>query len=330
MKKEIVGIDVSKSTLDAWLHFKQKHKVFQNSEKGFIELMTWSLQTSQMDAEHLVFCLEFTGMYSMALSVFLDKQKVCFYMVSGLAVKRSLGLARGKSDKVDAKNLARYVYEKKENLVPYQLPSQKIIRLKELWSFRDKLVRHINGHKAYLKEIITVLKVKTDDLLALTTREMIEAIEGKIKLTEDEMLQIIKSDESLSQSYELIKSIKGVGLVLSIAMIVSSNNFESFKTWRKFACYAGIAPFEDQSGTSRKRKTRVSNLGNRQMKTLLHMAAMTAIQFNPEMKLYYQKRIANGKSKMSTINVVRNKLLSRMFAVVERKSPFVDILKYAA
>ena len=330
MKKEIIGIDVSKSTLDIWLHFKQSHKTFTNSEKGFTELIKWVMQITEARLNDVAFCLEFTGMYSMPLSIFFDRQKVCYYMLSGLTVKRSLGLLRGKSDKVDAKNLARFTFLHQHELSPYQLPSQKILKLKQLWSYRDRLVRQSNGYKAYLKEITTVLLAGMDDLLVMTTKEMIATLEDKIKFMEKEMLQIIESDETLGQSYELLKSIKGVGTILSIAMVVSTNNFQSFKTWRQFACYAGIAPFEHQSGTSYKGRTRVSQLGNRQLKTLLHMSALTAIQFNVEMKLYYQKRVASGKSKMSTINVVRNKLLSRMFAVIARQSPFIETLKFAA
>lgn len=60
------------------------------------------------------------------------------------------------------------------------------------------------------------------------------------------------------------------------------------------------------------------------------MCAISAIQHNPEMKAYYQKRIAEGKNKMSTINIIRNKLISRVFAVVKRKTPYVDTMKYVA
>jgi hypothetical protein len=60
------------------------------------------------------------------------------------------------------------------------------------------------------------------------------------------------------------------------------------------------------------------------------MCAGTAIQYNPEMKLYYEKRTKEGKNNMSTLNIIRNKLLSRIFAVIERDSPYVDMHKYAA
>jgi len=89
-------------------------------------------------------------------------------------------------------------------------------------------------------------------------------------------------------------------------------------------------PFEHQSGTSIKGRTRVSSLSNKQLKKLIHMVAICACAYNPEMKSYYNRRVSEGKNKMSTLNVIRNKIISRMFAVVNRGSGYVDLMKYAA
>jgi transposase len=159
---------------------------------------------------------------------------------------------------------------------------------------------------------------------------MVKVLEEKIKVIENEMISLYKNTEELNQTFQTITSIKGVGMVLATAVIVATNNFQSFNTWRQFACYAGIAPFQHQSGTSYRGKTRISTLGNRQLKTLLSQSAATAIQYNAELRLYYQKRVAEGKSKMSTLNVIRNKIVSRIFAVAKRQTPYVDTYKFAA
>ncbi|UJH92699.1 IS110 family transposase [Antarcticibacterium sp. 1MA-6-2] len=104
--------------------------------------------------------------------------------------------------------------------------------------------------------------------------------------------------------------------------------FTSFKTWRKFASYIGIAPFPNISGTSIRGKTKISRLANREGKALLHLCAASAIQCNPEMKAYYQRRLDKGKNKMSTLNIIRNKLLARAFAVAERGTPYVNTMGY--
>ena len=113
-------------------------------------------------------------------------------------------------------------------------------------------------------------------------------------------------------------------------LIAYTNGFTRFKNSRKFASYCGIAPFPYQSGISIRGKTKVNHLANKKLKTLLDLCAKSAIQYNAEMKQYYERRIKEGKAKMSTINIVRNKLLSRIFAVVQRGTPYVNINKYAA
>jgi len=106
--------------------------------------------------------------------------------------------------------------------------------------------------------------------------------------------------------------------------------FRGFEDSRKFACYAGIAPFEKQSGTSLKMKSRVSHYANKKIKSLLNLSASTAVQSDPELKAYYQRRVENGKSKMSTLNIIRNKIVHRIFAVVKRGTPYVPLYQHAA
>ena len=113
-------------------------------------------------------------------------------------------------------------------------------------------------------------------------------------------------------------------------LIAYTNAFTKFNDTRKFASFCGIAPFPNSSGTSIKGRTKVSHLANKKIKSLLDLCAKSAIQSNPEMKNYYQKRIEQGKNKMSTINIIRNKILSRVFAVVKRQTPYVDFMKFAA
>lgn len=329
MKNEIVGIDVSKTKLDAWLHQKQVHKSFSNNDSGFKKMIAWVTKFYPA-FEEVLFCFEHTGLYSLALSIFLTGQNICYYQLSGLLVKRSLGLVRGKNDKVDAKNLARFLFLHQSELKPYQLPAPNILRLKQLLAFRTKLVRQCTAHKTYLRETKQIHPIEDSKFVLSTSKEMIRILNKKVKDTEKEIIELIGSEESLNQTHALICSIKGVGLIVSASMIALTNNFQAFKTWRKFACFAGIAPFEHQSGTSFRGKTKVSSLGNRSIKTLLSLAALTAVKCNPEMKLYYQRRLKEGKSKMSTINIIRNKLVSRMFAAVQRKSPWVEVYKFAA
>lgn len=127
----------------------------------------------------------------------------------------------------------------------------------------------------------------------------------------------------------MINSIKGIGPQTALMMIVLTNGFTKFDTWRKFASYSGTAPFPNESGLF-KGKTKTSPLANKRIKALLSCCASSAKQYNPEMKMYYQRRVVEGKNEMSTLNIIRNKLIARAFAVVKRDTPYVDTLGFAS
>ncbi|MFZ6727921.1 hypothetical protein ACF3NQ_01000 [Alistipes dispar] len=76
-------------------------------------------------------------------------------------------------------------------------------------------------------------------------------------------------------------------------------------------------------------RTQVSPIANKQMKKLLHLAAVNASYYDPELHEYYGRRLSEGKSGM-TVFIIRNKLVARVFAIVKRTSPYVNIKQYKA
>jgi transposase len=326
---EFIGIDVSKDTLDVYNLSSVSYNRYPNSVKGFNSLQRW-LKKSLGTLDEVLICMEYTGMYSNGIMEQLDKEGLNFVMVSGLEVKRSLGIQRGKNDKVDARRLAEYIYLRRDQVELYRLPSKNLVNLKTLLSFRSRMVRQRAGYTASLKEYKKFMAVEDIQCLITCHEELITKFSLKIKDIDKELRQIIRADEVIGQQYKLATSVKGVGILVALTMIAYTNCFTSFKNWRKFASYAGTAPFENTSGTSIRGKTKVSHLANKRVKSLLHLAAMSAIRHNMELKSYYERRIADGKNKMSTLNIIRNKLISRIFATVTRQTPYVDVFKFAA
>ncbi len=141
---------------------------------------------------------------------------------------------------------------------------------------------------------------------------------------------IIKDNPDYKQQDELLQSIPGIGKQTSVVLIAYTQAFTLFKTHRQFACYAGVAPFEYTSGSSVRGKTKVSSLANKKIKTSLNMAALTAKKFDPQLKQYFEKKVAEGKNKMLVMNAIRCKLISRAFAVINRNSKFVNTFKAVA
>ena len=163
-----------------------------------------------------------------------------------------------------------------------------------------------------------------------TQLQLINNFDKQIEKLMAEIETIINKQEALKQNFRLLQSIKGVGKILALTTIIKTSNFTRFANARRFACFCGTAPFPHDSGTTIKRKARVSHLADKQMKTLLDLSAKSAIQYDKELREYYLNRTEGGKSKMSTINVVRNKILYRMFAVIKRQTPFLENYLQAA
>lgn len=328
--KDVIGLDVSKSTLDCFIHQAEKQGVFGNTPQEIFQMIQWSLDNSAVDKQNLLFVFEHTGLYSYQLAQCLWEKGCNYREVPALEIKRSLGLVRGKSDKADAKRIALYGYRTREEAKPSLKPDSSLARLKRLISMRKKLVAQRAGHIVTLTEQRRVLAEDEDSILFQVQEHLIQVLDQQIVIIEIELNTLISQDLHLQRLYQLLISIKGIGPVTARFLIASTLGFTRFKTWRKYASYCGIAPFPNRSGTSLKGKTKVSHLANKEGKALLSLCAGTAIQNNPEMKAYYRRRIEKGKNKMSTLNVVRNKLLARAFAVVERDSPFVNTMKYAS
>lgn len=326
--KDVIGIDVSKLTLDCCVHQNGAQKKFKNDPEGIGRMVDWSFKKSIAEKEQLLFVFEHTGLYSEQLLKQLDVADCHIHVVPGLEVKRSLGITRGKDDKADAKRIALYGYRKREEVNPFQVPRSVLSKLKRLMSMRRKLVVQRAGHMATLKEQKRVLG--DEALLYWVQEDIINLLSWHINDLEREMERLIGEDEELTRMFGLLVGIKGIGSVTARFLIVYTSGFSAFKSWRKFASYCGIAPFPHSSGTSVRGRTKVSRLANLEGKTLLHQCALSAVKCSPEMKAYYERRLDIGKSKMSTLNIIRNKLVARAFAVVTRGTPYVNTMGHVS
>lgn len=330
MKKNyFIGIDVSKNTLDVAIYdekgkLKENHLLIQNQDRGFENFINW-LKLKNIPCEDVFICMEHTGLYSFEFQIFLERKKICYRMESGLRIKKSIGLVRGKNDKIDAFRIAEYCYEKRAKLLPTVMPSKAIFALRRLISERKRYVQMLVKYKVIEKEI-----GKYESKTAQKRRTVaIRLIEKNITNIEEEVLKIINSEASLKQHYYLLSSIKGIGFVNAINTIVFTNNFTAFSSPREYACYIGVAPFANRSGSSIHGKTRVSKLGNSHLKAELTQAAVNAVRWDAGLKTYFNRKMKEkGMDPHNygiVLNAVKFKLLCRMFAVIKRQTPYIEL-----
>ena len=319
-----IGIDISKKTLDVVIYDKKKskssiHFKVTNEIKGFKEMIK-ILKAEGVSFSEAFVCLEYCGVYGIEIGLFLEG-KIDFCFCSPLHIKRSLGLTRGKNDKLDAFKIARFSYLFKDELSSSIMPSETMLRLKSLMGERSRAVKAATIEKQVLKELSGQLTKK-----AITRiKRRLKALSEDVKAIENEVRELIISTPELEKSYNLLQSITGIALVNATMMILCTNNFEGITNARSFACYCGVAPFEYTSGTSIRGKTKVSHLANKKMKTDLTNAARSAVVHDPEMRIYYKRKRAEGKAYGTVMNAVKFKIITRVFAVIKRGTPFVKL-----
>jgi transposase len=193
---------------------------------------------------------------------------------------------------------------------------------KHLVSLRNRLIRVKNQLKVSLKETADFAEKTTVKQISGLYKASLRAIEKDLAKTTKAIQVLISSDQQLNHLFNLITSVDGIGDVTATEIILTTNEFKDIKEGKRFAAYAGVVPYEHQSGSSIRGKNRVSKMANQSVKTLLHMAALVAMRYNQELKQYYERKLAEGKNKMLVINAIRNKLVLRIFACVRDNRPY--------
>jgi transposase len=293
---ESVGIDVSKLTLDAFIHTKGSHKQFSNNGKGFESLKLW-VKHEVRNLDEVIWCFEHTGWYCVLLSHFMHINKFHYCCVNPIEIKRSMGLKRGKTDKQDATEIARFAWLRKAELeVSIPMPV-KLIELQKLMSLREQLVKQSVSLKNLYKGMQVTQVKKSGDFGMVVIKQTLKQLEVQIKKVETAMEALIDTEERMKQNYKMSKTVKGVGSVLATQMLLHTHNYTRFETWREFSSYCGLVPYPFQSGTSINRRPRNHSISDKKMKSLLSMSAISAIQADKELKIYYKKRVEEGKPK---------------------------------
>jgi len=333
--KLFVGIDVSKKKLDVCLvdcdHPQGIDKGnFDNTPQGIAKLTNWAKKVSGFQPSRMFFCLEHTGHYAYQLCCFLGEQQLAYTLVPGAQLKKSMGIQRGKNDQVDALIIARYAWLHRQEIRPVNLPEKLILKIKNLLAYRRRLVKSRKSFKLGAKELQECCDKEVYGDIVVESNRIIRSLTLKMEKVEQQIQQLIEGDQKMKRIYDLLISIIGIGPQIAIHTIVATRCFSIFDDPRKFACYSGIAPFEHSSGTSIRGKTRINHQADKLMKSLLSMGAGSALRHDPEIKAYYQRKVAEGKNKRSVRNAIRNKLVSRMFAIVKRQTPYVPLMKHVA
>ena len=325
-KKWFIGIDVSKKTLDASIFVAGEvinrfpHIQVRNEKQGFKELLRWA-KTQGVNTKDTLFGLEFTGYYSDALEQFLTGKKLCYAMLPTTVVKHYQRGTRDKNDKTDSAKIADYLFRFNgtECIKQRVLPSKAMQELKALKSERKFYVQQ----RVACENRQNVAKSKQEQK---HLQKAIDLFNEQIELIEQQMAEVVTSDEEIYLTYTRLLTIPGIGPVNAINTIANTQDFTAFETARQYAKYVGVAPSEHSSGTSVRWRGRPSPHADLQAKADLSMAAMRAVEFSCDMSIYYERKLGNRPNdkdvKRKALNAVKFQLIKMMFAVVRQDRVF--------
>jgi transposase len=318
MKNIIFGIDISSKTLDICIKNQMGLKYLTIENKTTVIKRFFKSYTGQ----NVIVAMENTGRYNWSLFEVLENFSFKIYVIAPLHLKMSIGLTRGKNDKIDALRICSFIEKNHQEMQIWKPCCQSIKKIKILLTERASRIKIKKQLKAQQHDYKLMKSVGLDKQLLNLNIKMINNIENQIKIIEGNIQDIISNDQKLNQQQKLIKSVSGVGKVLSWTLLSKTEGFTTITDPRKMACYSGVAPFDFQSGTSIRRRPAVSMLADKTIKSILHLAAMSAIRFDNDLSKYYIRKVAEGKNKMSVLNAVRNKIIHRVFAVIKNQIPY--------
>jgi len=329
-----LGVDVSKKTLDLALYNASgellHEATIENTQKA-VRSFCVKLKKEFGDNffPNLLVCLEHTGCYTFKILQVLDKQGIDTWLENPFVIKRSLGLQRGKNDKADARRIAEYARRFWDNARLYKSKPKHLRELSALYKARQSLVKK----KMQLKQAFTseagFHSKEEKEVYKSCFSKTIEVLTTEIIACNEKIKACIEAQETLKAQDRILQSIPGVGLQNSALLLTVTEEFTRFETPEQLSCYIGAAPFEHSSGTSVRGRARTSKMGNLKVKSMLHLAARSAVRSNSFFKKYYERKLEEGKKKMSALNAVINKIIHCAFALIRKDEMYDRNYKYS-
>ena len=314
-----VGIDVSKATfVVAYSSAKtSKTATFKNTTKGIYEF----IKTISVSEHHCV--LEATGNYSALLVYMLSESGFIVSLENPLKIKSfsRVMLSVVKTDEIDARLIA--LYGEKMQPAPYRLRSKTILVLKQKRTVLRQLKKQLVATRN-LKGSMEVLPI-FDSKCKKTIEKTIEFLEKQIKNMEEELASLAQNE--FKKQMDLLTSIKGIGVTLATALIITTGGFTYFDNAKQLTRFLGLSPTYQQSGTSVNIKGHINRNGDPTLRSQLYVAAFSSLRCNAECKACFDRLRSNGKPGKVALIAVANKLVRQAFAVVTQEKSYIDGFK---
>ena len=327
--KYFVGIDVGKNNLDFAVLSRQgiiTQKQIPNNRTSIRDYLISLQQGNKCRPSYTVFCMEQNGIYCNHAISEIMRFKSNVVIDNPLQIRNSLGILRSKNDKIDAVRIAEYAILNERKL-RIRSPRRPVIeRLAQLSALRGQLQKILISLTSPLNEIAAFSAKQNARSLRVLCGESVSAVTKDLKNIKVEIQLLIDQDAPVSRYMHLMMSVPFVGIETAIQVLITTNEFKDINNAKKFACYAGVVPFVKQSGTYTS-KAKVSAISSRKLKKLLHLCAIGSLRGKGELRMYYDRKVKEGKNKMAVLNAIRNKIVHRIFACINQDRLFESIVR---
>ena len=308
-----VGIDVAKAKFDVAVltpEGKYRSKAFPNNPVGHQHFVDWLNQHGALEA-HI--CLEATGAYGRGLARFLAQQQLLISVVNHAQIHAfgKTELARAKTDKADARLIARYC--RMHCPAPWVPPTDEIVVLQALVQRREDLLALQNMESNRLES--------AEGLARQSIEVHLEFIDQQIQIVRAQIEIHIDNHPSLKKQQELLSSIPGIGDNTATTLLAFLSPLERFHSVKQVVAYAGLNPSIRQSGQWAG-KTPIAKAGNALLRKALYLPAVVAKQHNPVIAAFCDRLLLNGKRPMQMVVAAMRKLLHLAFGVLKSGKPF--------
>jgi len=315
MNEPIIGIDVSKATLDVVLLIDEKsyYQQFSNDPGGHEKLAAWAHQKKGNGA-HV--CLEATGQYGDRVAEYLYEQgfKVSVVNPNRIKAYANSKLRRNKSDKADGYLIAEYCL--KENPGLWSPPPASFKDLQALIRRLEDLQENRQQESNRLQSGVTTPAVVAD------FKAHIAYLDQQIDKVKQAIQDLIDQHPDLKHQQDLLISIKGIGKLTAAKLLGEIRDIREFDNARQLAAYSGLTPRNVSSGTSIHPKTRLSKTGNANLRKILYMPAISAKRWNPIIHAFCDRLLKSGLTPLQAIAAAMRKLLHLAFGILKSDRPF--------
>lgn len=326
--KHFVGIHVSKDFFDMAIVKELAarqfvHQRFATTEQGFADFHSFlKIHCGSKEVETLI-CMEHTSIYNWPIITALSGTRYILCLEMAMQIKYSLGLQRGKNDKMDAQRIAGYAYVQREKLRQWLPSGNTIEKLQHLSAARERLLKAIQLLEVPVKELAQTGNKAVADLLTKTHKKVLAELEKALAETDKQLQQTLQEDETVLALYERVTSVIGIGKTIGIYLLIYTKGFTILADKKKLGSYTGVVPSDHRSGTTVKKRSKTSKMSNATLRCKLAQGAKSAMQHDPQLKAFAERKMKEGKDYGWCVNAVSNKLLARVVACVNNQKDYV-------